>query len=109
MSSSLQHGLVKCLATLLKPLKDHLCPHSASNSQDFLNRLRNRNPFNGGMVSFDVSFFFTNVPLRETVDFIRKTLTECPDLIKTDDPEMETMSPEEVCALILMTVQHVDF
>ena len=59
------------------------------------------------MMSFDISSLFTNVPLNETV--IKQRLTDHPELLSSNVPVIEAMSTDEVCSLILMTVQNVDF
>jgi len=106
-SSQHQSNIFEEIRQLLLRDFNFLCPHSATNSADFLCWLRKKKPFRGRMVSFDVSSLFNNVPLNETVDYIRKALGTHLVLVKSDDPE--PLTPQEVCSLILMTVQNIDF
>ena len=60
-------------------------------------RLRNKNPFTGKMVSFDISSLFTNVSLSETVEFLRTTLKDHPELLAVthDDDARPPMAHDD--------------
>ena len=63
--------LSKYIAAILKELNGTISDSYISNTDDFLNKVRNVDLHNKTMVSFDVSSLFTNVPLDDTMEFLK--------------------------------------
>ena len=101
MTGSPTHALAQWLAEILKPVNDSVSTFCVTDSFDFANSIRDVDLNNVLMVSFDIASLFTNVPLRETVDIIRK-LTSLHDF-------SFPIPVDELCDLILLCVEHVQF
>ena len=101
MSGSPTHGLAQWLANVLQPVSDFVSEFCVPDSFAFANSIRNINLENLKMVSFDVVSLFTNVPIRKTVDIIRKLIS---------DHDISLPIPTDLlCDLILLCVEHVQF
>ena len=70
MSNSPYHSLAKWLTELLEPVRRELAVHSLKDSFEFIELVRNVELTQHKMLSLDVESLFTNVPLKETVDYI---------------------------------------
>ena len=70
MSNSPYHSLAKWLTELLEPVRRELAVHSLKDSFQFIELVRNAQLTQNKMFSLDVESLFTNVPLKETVDYI---------------------------------------
>ena len=70
------HQLGKWLANLLKPVRDRFNKHCLKDTFEFVDKVRNLNVKNAWMCSLDVSSLFTQVPLKETIDFVCNHISE---------------------------------
>ena len=80
MTGSAHNALSKWLASLLQPVLDRYTVHYISDSftyADYIQKLDEQ--IDSFMCSFDVSSFFTNVPLDETITICAETLYNNPD------------------------------
>ena len=69
MIDSPEYELAKCIDSLIKPLIPN--KYMLRSTADFLLKLNNSNISSDyNLVSFDVLFFFTNIPLNETINII---------------------------------------
>ena len=66
-TGSVTYKLSKYIAAILKELNGTISDSYISNTDDFLNKVRNVDLHNKTMVSFDVGSLFTNVPLDDTM------------------------------------------
>ncbi|CAH8616866.1 unnamed protein product [Schistosoma rodhaini] len=76
MYDSPYHTVAKWLVTVLKPLHKQLVKHCIKDVFQFVEKIKNINIKGLKMMSFDVTSFFTNVPFRETVEYICEQLRE---------------------------------
>ena len=70
MSNSPQHKLAKWLAEILQPLQKSLSVHTLRDSFQLSREISDLNIAERHLASMDITSLFTNVPLRQTVDFI---------------------------------------
>ena len=70
------HQLGKWLANMLKPVRDKFNKHCLKDTFEFVDKVRNLNVKNAWMCSLDVSSLFTQVPLKETIDFVCNHISE---------------------------------
>ena len=70
MVNSPYHALAKWLCSRLEPVKKVLSQHCVRDVFEFVNMVKDMNVTDSTMLSLDVSSLFTNVPLKETVDFL---------------------------------------
>ena len=68
------YRLSKWLARQLSPLLGSFSDAHLRHNTDLLNFLRNIIPHNNTFISFDVAALFTNVPLKPTLDFLKRKL-----------------------------------
>ncbi|KAA3676016.1 uncharacterized protein DEA37_0010896 [Paragonimus westermani] len=71
MCNSPYHSIAQWLTELLEPVRKDIAVHSLKDSVEFVNSIRSLNVENKKMFSLDVCSLFTNVPLVETVDYLR--------------------------------------
>ena len=77
-TGSVTHRLSKYLASLLSPLLGSISHSHLINSDDFVSKVRGINLKDKILVSFDVDSLFTNVPVEETLSFLRNHLQTNP-------------------------------
>ena len=70
-TGSVTYKLSKYIAAILKELNGTISDSYISNTDDFLNKVKNVDLHNKTMVSFDVNSLFTNVPLDDTREFLK--------------------------------------
>ena len=68
------YKLAKWLAKELSPLLGNFSPSHLKHNTDLLNRLKNIIPKKQKFISFDVASLYTNVPVKPTLDFIKRKL-----------------------------------
>ena len=73
-SGSVTYKLSKYVATILKQLNGKISSSYVLNTDNFVEKIRNVDLRNKIMVSFDISSFFTNVPIEDTLDFLKNYL-----------------------------------
>ena len=77
------HGLAQLLVPILAPLTTN--QHTVSNSFLFTEELRHSTVSNAFLASFDICSLFTNIPLNETIDIIKKANKKGKLSIKMND------------------------
>ena len=70
MVNSPYHALAKWLCSRLEPVKKLLSQHCVRDVFEFINTIEGMNLNDCKMFSLDVSSLFTNVPLKETIEFL---------------------------------------
>ena len=70
MTNSPYHAMAQWLAELLEPVQQRLASHSLKDTFHFVDTIDAMNVTGKKMFSLDFSSLFTNVSLRETIDFI---------------------------------------
>lgn len=65
-----QKKLPKWFANLIELNRQKIVLHSLKDTFDFMDKIQNLNVSNTHMVSFDVRFLFTSVPLEEITKII---------------------------------------
>ena len=73
-SGSVTYKLSEYIATILKQLNGKISSSYLLNTDNFVEKIRNVDLHNKIMVSFDVSSLFTNVPIEDTLDFLKNYL-----------------------------------
>ena len=70
MVNSPYHALAKWLVGLLEPVTHEIKAHTLKDTFQFIDEIKDLNLVNTKMFSLDVNSLFTNVPLKETVEYI---------------------------------------
>ena len=70
MYNSHYHSIAKWLTKLLEPVRKEIVTHTVTDTFDFVRVINDLNLQDKKMLSLDVSSLFTNVPVRETIDYI---------------------------------------
>ncbi|KAA3678154.1 uncharacterized protein DEA37_0006302 [Paragonimus westermani] len=96
MWNSPYHPLAKWLSQILDPVRRKLSTHSLRDSYDLVNAIKDANLTGQSMFSLDVTSLFTNVPLKETIDYL------C-DYIENSDMDIQIPSVELKQLLYLCT------
>ena len=101
MSNSPYHPMAKWLAEILEPIRRELAVHSVTDTFQFVNKINDLRINDHYMFSLDVESLFTNVPLKETVNYI------C-DYIENSDRSIG-LPVVQLKKLILMCTENVQF
>ena len=101
MCNSPYHATARWLATILEPIRRELVHHSLNDSFDFVKAVDGLHINQSKMFSLDVSSLFTNVPLRETIDFI------C-DHIRMNSIDI-CIPPDDLQQLLLFCTYNIQF
>lgn len=78
MVNSPYHKLAQWLCRMLDPMKKQFSRHNITDSFQFAQKISQLNAEGKHFVSFDAISLFTNVPVRETIEFICDVTDECP-------------------------------
>ena len=101
MVNSPTYNLSKFVNQVLQPVREAVSSKTVSDSFDFVSRIRALDLSSTFLCSFDVSSLFTNVPLHETISFIKRI---CDDL----DIELR-IDFDHLKSLILLCTQNTQF
>ena len=71
---SFSYKLSKFLANKLTPVVGTISNSHIQNSSDFINKIKSCNLTSGKMLSFDVDSLFTNVPIDDVLQFLKRKL-----------------------------------
>ena len=103
MANSPYHKLARWLVQILTPLRHRHNRFGLKDTFELVNRLESCNVTNDLMCSADVQSLFTNVPLRETVDYI------C-TLVEKEDSSLRISMPVELLKeSLLLCTENIDF
>ena len=101
MCGSPYHNLARWLVEQLRPIKEDIAVQTVKDSFSLAHQLEEINVQNRTMCSMDVQSLFTNVPLRETVDFL------CDYIV---NKKLKTIVPIELLKpLLLLCTENVLF
>jgi hypothetical protein len=101
MFNSPYHSLAKWLVSLLEPIRKELAPHSLKDTFQFIESIKDLKLDGRQMYSLDVVSLFTNVPLRETIDYICEFIEQSGKDIRIPVTDLRT--------LLLLCTQNVQF
>ena len=101
MCNSPYHAMAKWLARLIEPIRSEIAKYTVADTFEFVDTTSNLNLEGYRMTSFDVSSLFTNVPLKETVEYI------C-DYIQQKKIKL-ALPTEDLRRLLLLCSQNIQF
>ena len=104
MTGSAQHQLAKWLTSLLQPVLQKLFSNCLSDSFTFVKEVRKVtfSPSSVFLCSFDISSFFTNVPLAETIEI-------CADALYNNDSMVPSFPRNIFVELMQLANSSVEF
>lgn len=101
MCNSPTYQLAKWLADVLKPVNDLVAQYCVPDSFSFAQRIRDTDLKDVFLVSYDAVSLFTNVPIIDTLEMIRK-------VVMNHDLQLE-IPVDTLCSLISLCVEDVQF